>query len=68
MSDGRRGFARKELRKVIELVREMPNADDRYNKLCKGLIPKMLDGGSVHRFTLIDLIEKEIKKLEGEVG
>jgi len=51
------------LDKIIKLVREMPNADDRYNKIIKGAIPKMLDGGSVHRFTLI----KELKELkEGE--
>jgi len=64
MSDGRKACARKELRKIIRLVRTMPNADDRYNKLLKGSIPKMLDGGSVHRFTLIKLIEKRIEELK----
>ena len=65
MTDGRKSFACKELRKVIKLVRSMSNADDRYNKLCKGVVPKMLDGGSVHRFTLIEEIEARIKKLKG---
>ena len=39
--------------KIIKLVREMPNADDR---LQNSIL--LLDGGSVHRFTLIDKLEK----------
>ena len=54
------------LDKIIKLVREMPNADDRYNRIIKGAIPKMLDGGSVHRFTLIKELENKIKELEEE--
>jgi hypothetical protein len=55
---GRKQGAVSVLDRVIDLVRTMPNADDRYDKLCKGVVPKLLDGGSVHRFTLIKELEK----------
>ena len=53
-----------ELKWVINLVGKMPNADDRYDKFAKGCIPRLLDGGSVHRFTLIKELEKRIKELQ----
>jgi hypothetical protein len=62
--DGRKQGAVSVLDRVIDLVRTMPNADDRYDKLCKGVVPKLLDGGSVHRFTLIKELEK-LKEKEG---
>jgi hypothetical protein len=45
------------INEIIKLVREMPNADERItNNL--GMNCGLLDGGSVHRFTLIDKLEK----------
>jgi hypothetical protein len=53
-----------ELKWVIRLVRKMPNADDRYDIYCKEAVPKLFDGGSVHRFTLIEKLERRISELE----
>jgi hypothetical protein len=55
-----------ELKKIIIIVREMPNADDRL-PLLSDLRVSLLDGGSVHRFTLIDKLEKRINKLEKSI-
>jgi len=50
--------------KVIELVRVMPNADGRMEKKLGVPVITTLDGGSIHRFTLIKKLEK-LKELEG---
>lgn len=53
-----------ELEKWIKIIREMSNADDRVGKILKIPTVALLDGGSVHRFTLIDKIEKRIEELK----
>ena len=60
---GRKQGALEELKWLIKEIRVMPNADDRLPYLGSGRV-SLLDGGSVHRFTLIDKIEQKIKELE----
>jgi hypothetical protein len=58
---GRKQGAVSVLDRVIDLVRTMPNADNRL-PVINGMKLGVLDGGSVHRFTLI----KELEKLKEE--
>jgi len=61
--EGRKQGKIEELERFKEEVGLMPNADDRtpLNEMPRVML---LDGGSVHRFTLIKSIEKRLSELE----